>query len=228
MGNGLTGTLVSRVPRSFQVTGRGGVPASAVAVTGNLTITGQTTGGYVFLGPTATANPTSSTLNAPKGDARANGVTVKLGPGGKLGVVFVGTGTAKAHLIFDVTGYLLNDDPNAPKGSTYVPIDPVRALDTRQFGAAGRFHSHVPQTFCVTGCVPVPDDAIAVTGNLTVTRQSSAGYVFLGPTAATHPASSTLNFPAGTTVRTTSRSVSMATATSRRFSSVRPTPRPRT
>jgi hypothetical protein len=197
VGNGLSGALVSKVPRSFQVTGRGGVPANAVAVTGNLTITGQTTSGYVFLGPTAGANPTSSTLNAPKGDTRANGVTVKLGPGGKLGAVFVGTGSAKTHLIFDVTGYLLADDPNAPKGATYVPIDPVRALDTRLYGAAGRFHSHVPRTFCVTGCVPVPDDAIAVTGNLTVTRQSSGGYLFLGPSPTTHPGSSTLNFPAG-------------------------------
>ena len=194
-GNGLSRALVSHVPKSFQVTGRGGVPASAVAVTGNLTITGQTSGGYVFLGPTATANPTSSTLNAPKGDSRANGVTVKLGPGGKLGVVFVGTGSAKAHLIFDVTGYLLMDDPNAPKGATYVPIDPVRALDTRLYGAAGRLHSRVPGTFCVTGCVPVPDDAIAVTGNLTVTKQSSAGYVFVGPSASSNPTSSTLNFP---------------------------------
>jgi hypothetical protein len=196
-GNGLSGALVSHVPKSFQVTGRGGVPANAVAVTGNLTITGQTTPGYIFLGPTAGANPTSSTLNAPKGDTRANGVTVKLSASGKLGIVFVGTGSAKAQAIFDVTGYLLGDDPNAPKGATYVPIEPIRALDTRVYGAAGRLHSHVPVTFCVTGCVPVPDDAIAVTGNLTVTRQSSAGYVFLGPTAPTHPTSSTLNFPKG-------------------------------
>ncbi|HEX5014362.1 MAG TPA: hypothetical protein VFV72_09425 [Candidatus Limnocylindrales bacterium] len=197
-GNGLSGGLVSHVPRSFQVTGRGGVPSTAVAVTGNLTMTGQTTGGYVFLGPTATANPTSSTLNAPVGDTRANGVTVKLGSGGKLGAVFVGSKTtAKTQLIFDVTGYLLADDPTAPVGSTYVAIDPIRVIDSRQFGTAGRFYSHSPGTFCVTGCVPVPDDAVAVTGNLTVTRQSSAGYVFLGPTATANPTSSTLNFPKG-------------------------------
>jgi hypothetical protein len=195
-GNGLSGAMVSRVPRSFQVAGRGGVPAGAVAVTGNLTMVGQTAGGFAFLGPTATASPTSSTLNAPKGDVRANGLTVKLGPGGKLGVVFASSvSTATANLIFDVTGYLLNDDPNAPKGSTYIPVAPVRALDTRLYNGEGRFYSHQAMTFCVTGCVPVPDDAVAVTGNLTVTGQSTAGYVFLGPTPVDNPRSSTLNFP---------------------------------
>ncbi|MFL5726189.1 MAG: Ig-like domain-containing protein [Chloroflexota bacterium] len=196
-GNGLTGALASRVPKNFQVTGRGGVPGNAVAVTGNLTVTGQTTAGYAFLGPTASADPTSSTLNVPFADTRANGVTVKLGPGGKLGVVFVGrNAAAKAHLIFDVTGYLVTDTPNSPVGGTYVPINPARALDTRvPTGLSGKFHSKLPRTFCITGCLPVPDDAIAVSGNLTVTRQSSAGYMFLGPSAGSQPSSSTLNFP---------------------------------
>jgi hypothetical protein len=196
-GNGLSGPFVSHVPRSFQVTGRGGVPAGAVAVTGNLTVTGQTSKGYVFLGPTAPANPTSSTLNVPLGDTRANGVTVKLSSTGMLGAVFVGTASTKtASLIFDVTGYLLADNPNAPVGSTWVPLAPVRALDTRApIGLAGRFSSRLPRTFCITGCVPVPDDAVAVTGNLTVTGQTTAGFVFIGPSAGTHPTSSTLNFP---------------------------------
>ena len=196
-GNGLSGAFVSHVPRSFQVTGRGGVPTGAVAVTGNLTVTGQTSGGYVFLGPTAPSNPTSSTLNFPLGDTRANGVTVKLSSNGRLGAVFVGSGTSKrTHLIFDVTGYLLADNPNAPVGSTWVPIEPVRALDTRvPIGLSGRFSSKVPRTFCITGCVPVPDDAVAVTGNLTVTGQTTAGYVFLGPVPISNPTSSTLNFP---------------------------------
>lgn len=196
-GNGLSGPFVSHVAKSFQVTGRGGVPSGAVAITGNLTVTGQTSGGYVFLGPTATSNPTSSTLNFPLGDTRANGVTVKLSATGKLGAVFVGSSAAKtANLIFDVTGYLIADDPNAPIGSTWVPVQPIRALDTRiPIGLSGRFYHRVPRTFCITGCVAVPDDAVAVTGNLTVTGQTTAGYMFLGPTPTSNPTSSTLNFP---------------------------------
>ena len=89
LGNGLSGTFSDGVPRTFQVTGRGGVPSNAVAVTGNLTVTNQTNAGYVFLGPNPTANPTTSTLNFPVGDNRANGVTVALGAGGTLSATYV-------------------------------------------------------------------------------------------------------------------------------------------
>ena len=53
-------------------------------------------------------DPTSSTLNFPVGDDRANGVTVALGAGGTLSVTFVASaGAASAHVIFDVTGYFM-------------------------------------------------------------------------------------------------------------------------
>ncbi len=66
-----------------------GVPAGAIAVTGNLTVTGQTSGGYLFIGPVATDNPGSSTLNFPVGDDRANAVTVALSGTGTLSITFV-------------------------------------------------------------------------------------------------------------------------------------------
>ena len=47
----------------------GGVPSNATAVTGNLTVTGQTALGFLYVGPVAMYNPTSSTLNFPVGDA---------------------------------------------------------------------------------------------------------------------------------------------------------------
>ena len=83
------------------------VPAEAVAVTGNLTVTAQTAPGYFALTPVATASPKSSTLNFPTGDTRANGVTVQLGPGGQLGIVYIAHAGAGAQAIFDVTGYFL-------------------------------------------------------------------------------------------------------------------------
>ena len=63
MGNGLSGTFSSTVARTFAVTGHGGVPANAVAVTGNLTVTGQTSPGFVALTPTrpTTRRPPPST-----------------------------------------------------------------------------------------------------------------------------------------------------------------------
>ena len=89
VGNGLAGKFSPSAPRTFQVGGRGGVPANATAVTGNLTVTGQSAAGYAFLGPNADPNPTSSTLNFPVGDSRANGVTVALGGGGTLSETYI-------------------------------------------------------------------------------------------------------------------------------------------
>jgi hypothetical protein len=168
------------------------VPSNATAVTGNLTVTAQTGPGYLYVGPVATDNPTSSTLNFPRGDDRANGVTVALGSGGKLGVTYVASTSGTAHIIFDVTGYFVPDT----SGATYVPLTPSRILDSRSGnGLGGPFTSHAARTFGVTGHGGVPTGATAVTGNLTVTGQTSPGYLFAGPVAMNNPTSSTLNFP---------------------------------
>ncbi|MGZ6266425.1 MAG: hypothetical protein ACXWN4_05925, partial [Candidatus Limnocylindrales bacterium] len=104
-GTGLFGPFGSHGARSFDVANHGGVAANATAVTGNLTVTGQTSNGYLFIGPNAINDPTSSTLNFPVADDRANGVTVALG-GGTLSVTFVAPGPGPvAYAIFDVTGY---------------------------------------------------------------------------------------------------------------------------
>ena len=96
----------SHVARTFGVSGHGGVPANATAVTGNLTVTQQTALGYLYMGPVAMNNPTSSTLNFPLGDDRANGVTVALGAGGTLSATYAApTLGPTAQVIFDVTGY---------------------------------------------------------------------------------------------------------------------------
>jgi serine protease inhibitor ecotin len=194
-GNGLSGPLGSHAARPFQVTGRGGVPSNATAVTGNLTVTAQTSGGYVYLGPDPVSSPASSTLNFPVGDDRANGVTVALGDGGILGITYVSpnAGTS-AHAIFDVTGYFVPDT----SGATYVALTPTRILDTRSGnGLSGWFNSHAARTFGVANRGGVPSNATAVTGNLTVTGQTSSGYLFIGPAATNDPTSSTLNFPQG-------------------------------
>ena len=57
------------------------------------------------MGPDPQNNPTSSTLNFPLGDTRANGVTVALSPAGTLSATFVGSSSATAQVVFDVTGY---------------------------------------------------------------------------------------------------------------------------
>ncbi len=193
---GLSGPFSSHVARTFQVTGVGGVPSGASAVTGNLTVTGQTANGFLFIGPVAMNNPTSSTLNFPRGDDRANAVTVALGTGGKLSVTYAApTAGPTANVIFDVTGYFVT----GTGGSMYVPLNPSRILDTRNGtgGLAGPFSSHAARAFAVSGHGGVPAGATAVTGNLTVTSQTANGFLFIGPVATNNPTSSTLNFPRG-------------------------------
>ncbi len=102
---GITGALRSHLAASFQVTGDV-VPAGARAVTGNLTVTQQSSLGFLYIGPNKADSPTSSTLNFPKGDDRANAVTVSLSPDGQLWVTYAApTLGPTAHVIFDVTGY---------------------------------------------------------------------------------------------------------------------------
>ena len=144
---------MSGTPRVFQINGRGPIPSDAVAITGNLTVANQSAGGYVSLGPTASAAPTSSTLNFPKGDTRANAVTVAVDGTGQLAATFKSAAGATTNLILDVTGYFVRDTA----GSTYNALDPSRVLDTRTgTGLSGKFSDSTPRSFAVAGQGGVP------------------------------------------------------------------------
>ena len=81
------------------------IPDDAVAVTGNVTIANQTAGGYLSVTPTAVANPTSSTINFPVGDTRANNTVNALDGAGRLWAIFKAPAGARTHLVVDVAGY---------------------------------------------------------------------------------------------------------------------------
>jgi hypothetical protein len=196
--NGLNGYFYPASPRRFQVTGRGGVPADAIAVTGILTTTKSTALGYLTIGPVFTAAPSTSSLNFPSMDDRANNVTTPLDEDGMLSVVYIGKG--KTHAVFDVTGYFTADS----SGATYVPLAlPTRILDSRDgTGLSGKFVSEVTRSFQVVGRGGVPAGALAVTGNFTLVRPTSRGWAFIGPSVTANPRennSSTVNAPPGDT-----------------------------
>jgi hypothetical protein len=193
IGQGLSGKFSAGTARTWQVTGVGPIPANAVAVTGNVTVTQQEAAGYLAVTPTATNLPPSSTINFPIADNRANNLAVPLSATGSLSAVYRGAPAAKkTHLIFDVTGYFLADDT----GATFTSITPARILDTRSdIGLAGKFVNGTARQLLVTGG-SIPPTATAITGNLTVTQQSFGGYLSVSPTVpAPVPATSNLNFP---------------------------------
>lgn len=203
----MTGGLTAGTARGFAVTGQTpsntttNVPADAIAITGTLTVTGQTAPGFLSLGPDALPSPTTASLYFPKGDNRATGLTIKLGAGGTLNVTYTSAvAGATTNVIFDVNGYFV---PGG-SGAMYVSVTPNRLVDSRKkLGLAAAIHPYKAATFHVTGRVPtdgsqnIPAGAVAVTGTLTVTNQTALGYLALTKTAINKPTTSTLNFPKG-------------------------------
>jgi hypothetical protein len=203
-GVGLTGAFVANTPRTFQIAAFGGiVPLTAIAVTGNLTVTDASNGWAVFLGPTALAAPTTSTINFVKGQTKANNVTVALASDGSLSATFISTAGSTTDLVFDVTGYFMGDT----NGLFYNAITPVRAVDTRTStvpaypGVAAKLVANQPVCYNLNAAhaATVPGTATAVTGNLTVTGANNGWAVYVGPAAVAAPTTSAINFTAGQT-----------------------------
>ena len=193
-GNGLTGKLLANTPRTFQITGRLGIPAGVSAVTGNVTVVGSTAGWAVYLGPTPIASPTTSAINFTAGQVAGNGLTVALSSTGSLSATYISTGGNTTDLVFDVTGYFTPD----ASGATYHPMNPVRELDTRVGnGLTGKLKASTPRSFVVAGRNGVPTNAKAVTGNVTVVGSSASWALYLGPVSLTSPTTSVVNFNAG-------------------------------
>lgn len=92
---------------TLQVTGRGGVPTTAVdSVIVNVTATNTRTGGFVTAYPTGDARPLASNLNYSTGVTIPNLVAVKLGSNGKVSLYNGSPGTT--DLVADIAGYFLN------------------------------------------------------------------------------------------------------------------------
>ena len=80
-------------------------------------------------------NPTTSNLNFPLGDTRANGLVAPLDAEDDLWIVYKTTagGARSANVILDVTGYFVDD----PAGMQYFPLTPGRTMDTRNVPLSG-------------------------------------------------------------------------------------------
>jgi hypothetical protein len=89
--------------QSFAVAGKCGVPASAQAVSLNLTGTAASNQGNLRLFPTGALTPLVSTLNYAAGLTRANNTVVALGTDGQISVLCSPLGAT--HVVLDVNGY---------------------------------------------------------------------------------------------------------------------------
>ena len=192
-GNGLSGKLAGSAPRTFQVTGRGGITAGSTAVTANVTVVHPSAAASVYLGPEPLAYPATSTINFNYNDTTAYGSTIALKADGTMSATYM-VSSGATDLVIDITGYFTPDN----LGATYHSIAPARLLDTRTGnGLAGKFNAGVPRAFQVWGRGGVPGNATAVTGNVTVTGATSTAAVYVGPDPIVSPLASTINFAAG-------------------------------
>jgi hypothetical protein len=96
--------LAAHAKRSFLIAGQCGIPATARAVAGNLTVTQPTAAGdlRVFAGGAPT--PLVSSVNYGLGQTRANNAVVTLGAAGDISVR-CDQASGTVEFLFDVTGY---------------------------------------------------------------------------------------------------------------------------
>jgi hypothetical protein len=96
--------LAAQQERSLTVVGRCGIPATALAVSINVTAVAATTNGHLRVYPAGTPRPTSSTLNFVAGKTRANNAVAPLGAGGAL-TIFSAQAAGAVHVVVDVNGW---------------------------------------------------------------------------------------------------------------------------
>ena len=193
-GNGLSGKLKANTPRTFKIWGRGGVPKTAKAVTGNVTVVNSTNAWAIYLGPAPVTKPGASTINFLTGQIAGNSLTVALSSSGTLSATYMSGSGNTTDLVFDVTGFYTADT----SGTRYVPLTPASLLDTRTgVGMSGKFSANSPRTFTVRGHAGVPTTATGITGVVSVTGQTAPWALGVGPAPATKPTTSALNFLKG-------------------------------
>lgn len=91
--------------RTFVVAGACSIPAAAIALSGNLTVTQPAAAGLFRLYPGGGASGGTSTVAFPAGRTRANNVLVGLASDGSGTVSLANDSEGTAHALLDVTGY---------------------------------------------------------------------------------------------------------------------------
>jgi Domain of unknown function (DUF5122) beta-propeller len=188
------GKVETNATLPLTVTGRAGVPANAVAVALNVTVTGPEGPGFVTVFPCGQPVPTASNLNFVPGQTIPNAVIVRIGKDGQVCIY----ASARMHLIADVMGWY-------GPGTDLRPLDvPTRKIDTRSgLGIPGK-----PTDKIGGACLAVlnPDDLPntnflnEVVLNVTVTDPQSAGFMTVYQCGQPLPTASNLNFSADQTI----------------------------
>lgn len=182
--------------------------AAALVVT--VTATGVTQPGWVQAYPSGRTElvGSTSTLNLAPGETVANLAIVPIRAGGISLASQLALG-GRADVIVDVIGYVTSAAAARSTAGRFVALDPGRAFDSREAGAALGDRGTVDVT-----APGVPADASAVVWNTAVVAER-AGYARVWSAAATEPATSSLNWSRPGETRAVATISAVAAGTSR-------------
>lgn len=165
-----------------QVTGRSGLPASAVAAAVTVTAVGGERAAFVAAWPAGAPRPTTSLVNVGPRQAVANSGIVPLSADGAIEL----WANAPTDLVVDVSGVFVA--ATSASSGRFVAATPARVLDTRDGTALGAGDRRV-----VTRPPTVPADAAAWVVNVTSVGATAAGFVTAFAAGGAVPSSSALN-----------------------------------
>jgi NHL repeat len=161
------------------VQGVGGVPSSGVTTLMlNISALNPSATGHLRVYPTGAPVPNASTHNFVAGDSRTNLVLVKPGTNGSINIYNASAGAVSVTV--EVVGWF-GDPVTAEMASPllFLPINPVRALDTRQPAGSlplGAFDSRLVPILGV-GEVPASGQVRAVAVNIAAVNPTQSGTV---------------------------------------------------
>lgn len=169
-------------------------PGDATGVSLNVTVEQPSGAGFLKVYPCGLPAGTEiSTVNYAAGEIRPNSVVVPVDGSGKVCVQSL----VATDVIVDYTGYFSDGD-----GLDFQPLDPIRMFDSRSTTRAfnestngGRVGGGQVVRLKIAGTRGVPEDATAVSLNLTAAEPLAASFLTAYP-CGKRPATSTVNiFP---------------------------------
>ena len=163
------------------------VPANAVAVALNVTVTQPSTTSFLTIWPQGTQAPDTSNLNMVANQTVANLVVVALG----AKQVSVRNAFGTTHVIVDVMGWF---------AAGFEGVVPARLMDTRLGIGGVALGPNETRLLAVGGAKGVPANAAAVALNVTVTNPTASSFLSVWPAGGAVPNTSNLNFLPNQTV----------------------------
>ncbi|MEP7046569.1 MAG: CAP domain-containing protein [Ilumatobacteraceae bacterium] len=165
-----------------------GVPADAIALALNVTVTESAGPGFVTEFPAGMRMPTSSILNVDQaGQTRA---AAGIFPVSSAGVVLFISGGG--HIVVDLLGYFTGASAGSGTDGLYTAYDPTRLLDTRDASPLG---TGVP-LYPGGGLELAASQGGSMAYNVT-SVSGSAGFVTAYPAGTARPTTSTVNSVGG-------------------------------